>query len=36
MRTATPETTVVDPIPLRERILAWKEILETANPPVRV
>ncbi|MGZ8437863.1 MAG: prenyltransferase, partial [Candidatus Limnocylindrales bacterium] len=36
MRTATPETqtTVVDPIPLRERLLAWKEILETANPPV--
>ena len=25
--------TVTD-IPLRERLLAWKEILETANPPV--
>src|SRR3990170_3831195 len=22
-----------EPIPLRERLLAWKEILETANPP---
>jgi 1,4-dihydroxy-2-naphthoate octaprenyltransferase len=36
MRTATPDTqtTVIAPIPLRERLLAWKEILETANPPV--
>jgi 1,4-dihydroxy-2-naphthoate octaprenyltransferase len=25
--------TVSGPIPLRERLLAWKEILETANPP---
>jgi 1,4-dihydroxy-2-naphthoate polyprenyltransferase len=30
-RTVTAPTT---PIPLRERFLAWKEILETANPPV--
>ena len=26
--------TVVAPVPLRERLLAWKEILETANPPL--
>jgi 1,4-dihydroxy-2-naphthoate octaprenyltransferase len=26
-------STVIAPIPLRERLLAWKEILETANPP---
>ena len=26
-------TTVNPPLPLRERLLGWKEILETANPP---
>jgi 1,4-dihydroxy-2-naphthoate octaprenyltransferase len=32
--TPTPATTeTTGPIPLRERLLAWKEILETANPP---
>jgi 1,4-dihydroxy-2-naphthoate octaprenyltransferase len=32
--TTTSTPTVTDgPIPLRERFLAWKEILETANPP---
>jgi 1,4-dihydroxy-2-naphthoate octaprenyltransferase len=31
----TPETTAAPlPISPRERLLAWKEILETANPPV--
>ena len=36
MSTVTPgtQTTVAEPIPLRERLLAWKEIMETANPPV--
>ena len=29
----TPSAAVA-PIPVRERLLAWKEILETANPPV--
>ena len=28
-----PDTTATAPIPLRERLLGWKEILETANPP---
>ncbi|MGZ9160598.1 MAG: prenyltransferase, partial [Candidatus Limnocylindrales bacterium] len=28
-----PDATVETPLPLRERLLAWKEILETANPP---
>ncbi|MGZ9275644.1 MAG: prenyltransferase [Candidatus Limnocylindrales bacterium] len=28
-----PDATVKTPLPLRERLLAWKEILETANPP---
>lgn len=28
-----PQTIVDRPLPLRERLLAWKEILETANPP---
>ncbi len=32
-RTAAPAPTTT-PIPIRERLLAWKEILETANPPV--
>src|ERR1700675_316734 len=27
-------TTVPAPTPLRERLLAWKEIMETANPPL--
>jgi 1,4-dihydroxy-2-naphthoate octaprenyltransferase len=31
-RTATAPSPT-SPIPLRERLLAWKEILETANPP---
>ena len=31
-RTA-PSPVTTNPIPLRERLLAWKEILETANPP---
>jgi 1,4-dihydroxy-2-naphthoate polyprenyltransferase len=30
----SPAVTPVTDIPLRERLLAWKEILETANPPV--
>jgi 1,4-dihydroxy-2-naphthoate octaprenyltransferase len=30
---AQPTPTTVAEIPLRERLLAWKEILETANPP---
>jgi 1,4-dihydroxy-2-naphthoate polyprenyltransferase len=30
-----PETTTTGPLPLRERLLGWKEILETANPPER-
>jgi len=34
MDTAAPDTTTHPPIPIRERLLAWKEILETANPPV--
>ena len=29
----SPAVSVTD-IPIRERLLAWKEILETANPPV--
>ena len=29
----SPAVTPVTDIPLRERLLAWKEILETANPP---
>jgi 1,4-dihydroxy-2-naphthoate octaprenyltransferase len=29
---ASPETQTA-PLPIRERLLAWKEILETANPP---
>jgi 1,4-dihydroxy-2-naphthoate octaprenyltransferase len=29
----TPTVTSPSAIPLRERLLAWKEILETANPP---
>jgi 1,4-dihydroxy-2-naphthoate octaprenyltransferase len=33
MSVAAPETTVHPPLPLRERLLGWKEILETANPP---
>jgi 1,4-dihydroxy-2-naphthoate octaprenyltransferase len=32
-RTAAPEPTTA-PIPVRERLLAWREIFETANPPV--
>jgi 1,4-dihydroxy-2-naphthoate octaprenyltransferase len=32
-RTAAPAPTSTTPIPIRERLLAWKEILETANPP---
>jgi 1,4-dihydroxy-2-naphthoate octaprenyltransferase len=28
-----PDRTADTPIPVRERLLAWKEILETANPP---
>jgi 1,4-dihydroxy-2-naphthoate polyprenyltransferase len=28
-----PQTIADRPLPLRERLLAWKEILETANPP---
>ncbi|HEY4632641.1 MAG TPA: prenyltransferase, partial [Candidatus Limnocylindrales bacterium] len=28
-----PDRTADAPIPIRERLLAWKEILETANPP---
>jgi 1,4-dihydroxy-2-naphthoate polyprenyltransferase len=36
MSSTTPDTrtAAAAPIPLRERLLAWKEILETANPPV--
>lgn len=35
MSTATERhPAAVAPIPPRERVLAWKEILETANPPV--
>lgn len=37
MATTSPSPSATDtssaPIPLRERLLAWKEILETANPP---
>ena len=33
MATAAPDTTATPPLPLRERLLGWKEILETANPP---
>jgi len=33
MQTATPDTTASAPVPIRERLLGWKEILETANPP---
>jgi 1,4-dihydroxy-2-naphthoate octaprenyltransferase len=31
--TPTTATRTDTPIPLRERLLAWKEIMETANPP---
>jgi 1,4-dihydroxy-2-naphthoate octaprenyltransferase len=34
MRTAAEPSPVVQSLPVRERLLAWKEILETANPPV--
>ncbi len=33
MSTTAHDATVDAPVPLRERLLAWKEILETANPP---
>ena len=33
MNTTAGDATIPAPIPLRERLLAWKEILETANPP---
>src|SRR5207244_3748558 len=33
MSTAAREPTITTHFPLRERLLAWKEILETANPP---
>src|SRR5918994_5212462 len=33
MSMATPDTSVTAPVSFRERLLAWKEILETANPP---
>jgi 1,4-dihydroxy-2-naphthoate polyprenyltransferase len=33
MSTATHDTAVTAPLSLRERLLGWKEILETANPP---
>ena len=33
MTAAAPETTATSPLPLRERLLGWKEIIETANPP---
>lgn len=33
MTTAAPDTTAHPPLSLRERLLGWKEILETANPP---
>src|SRR5918994_834524 len=33
MSMATPEATVSTPVSFRERLLAWMEILETANPP---
>jgi 1,4-dihydroxy-2-naphthoate octaprenyltransferase len=33
MSAAAPETAVPTALPLRERLLGWKEILETANPP---
>ena len=33
-RTAAPAPSPSTTIPIRERLLAWKEILETANPPV--
>ena len=28
-----PRHTAHSPLPVRERLLGWKEILETANPP---
>jgi len=34
MRTAAEPSPAVHSIPVRERLLAWKEVLETANPPV--
>jgi 1,4-dihydroxy-2-naphthoate octaprenyltransferase len=34
MATAAPDSTASVPVSPRERLLAWKEILETANPPV--
>src|SRR5688500_7271818 len=33
MSAAAPETAAPTALPLRERLLGWKEILETANPP---
>jgi len=34
MSTAAQDTpTIIEPVSVRERMLAWKEILETANPP---
>ncbi len=33
MSTATHDTATPAPVSLRERALAWREILETANPP---
>ncbi len=33
MDTGAAKTRTDTPIPIRERLLAWKEIMETANPP---
>jgi 1,4-dihydroxy-2-naphthoate octaprenyltransferase len=33
MSTGATDTTTTTPYPLRERLLGWREILETANPP---
>ena len=33
MRTTATDTTATPALPLRERLLGWREILETANPP---
>jgi 1,4-dihydroxy-2-naphthoate octaprenyltransferase len=33
MSTATHDTAAREPISLRDRLLGWREILETANPP---
>ena len=30
---AETPTGAIEPVSVRERLLAWKEILETANPP---